>query len=268
MQLAGLGVGLLTLWTLTAAAVLAVSQATGAGFAVTASLYLTTAMVAAATVFAAVGAVCSQLAATRRQAATLAGAVFAATYLLRVVAYSSTSMRWLHWVSPLGWVDELRPLTGTNPWPLVPIGVTVALLVIATIALAGRRDLGAGMLPARDVRASRTKLLTGPTWLAHRLSRGSMYGWLTGLAVGGFLIGLITKGTADVWAKQSSGLLVNLADATGAKVYLGVTFLLVAFLVAMAAAGQVSQPAKTKPTATSTICWPDRSPGCGGSPGG
>jgi ABC-2 type transport system permease protein len=240
MQTAGLGVGLLILWTVTAAGYLLVGRATDAGFSVTASLYAATATVAAAAVFLAVGALASQLAASRRQAAMLATVVFGAAYLLRVVAYSSGSLRWLHWVSPLGWVDELRPLTGSHPLVLVPIGLIIAVLVAATIILGGRRDLGAGLLPAYDVRASHIRWLSGPTWLAHRLGRGTMYAWMIGLAVGGLLLGLIAKGSADLWANQPGGLFVNLVGATGAKVYLGITFLLVAFLVTMAAAGQVA----------------------------
>lgn len=239
IQLAGLGIGLLTLWALTAAVTVAVGRSPDVRFSVTASLFATTATVAAAAMFLAVGALCSQLAASRRQAATMAAMVFGAAYLLRVIAYSGPTLRWLHWVSPLGWVDEMRPLTGSRPLVLVPIAATIIVLLAATIVLGGRHDLGAGVLPTRDVRASHTRFLGGPTWLAHRLGRGGMYSWTTGLAVGGLLIGLITKGTADVWANQSGGIFVNLVGATGAAVYLGVTFLLVAFLVMMAAAGQV-----------------------------
>ena len=239
MQVAGLGVGLLTLWTVTAASIILVGRSADAEFSVSASLFAATATVAAAAMFLAVGALCSQLAASRRQAAAIAATILGAAYLLRVIAYSSTTLRWLHWVSPLGWVDELRPLTGSRPLLLAPIALTVAALVAATVILGGRRDLGAGVLPARDVRASHTRLLTGPIWLAHRLGRSTMYGWIAGLAVGGLLIGVIAKGTAEVWANQSGGIFVNLAGTTGAKVYLGMMFLLVAFLVTMAAAGQV-----------------------------
>lgn len=237
---AGLGMGFVTLWSVTAAATVAVGRSSDARFSVTASLFAATATVAAAAMFLAVGALCSQLAASRRQAAGVAAAVFGAAYLIRVVAYSSTTLRWLHWVSPLGWVDELRPLTGSRPLALVPIAGTITALVAATIILADRRDLGAGALPARNAHAARTRLLNGPTGLAYRLGRGSALGWIAGLTVGGLLVGLSTKGTAEVWANQSGGVIVRLAGATGGAAYLGVTFLLFAFLIAMAAAGQVA----------------------------
>ncbi len=101
----------------------------------------------------------------------MAAAVFGVAYLLRVVAYSGTTLRWLRWASPLGWVDELRPLTGSHPLPLVFIAAATAALATPAIILAGRRDLGSSVLPARDTAAARTRLLTGPLGLAFRLNR-------------------------------------------------------------------------------------------------
>ncbi|HET9139281.1 ABC transporter permease subunit [Actinophytocola sp.] len=236
---AGLGVGLGLLWALTAAAYVAVGRGTDAGFSLGASLFAATATVAATAMFLAVGALCSQLAATRRQAVGWAALVFGVAYLIRVVAYS-TSLRWLRWVSPLGWVDELRPLTGNRPLALVPITVTISVLVVLTILLAGRRDLGAGVRPAHDTKPAHTRLLTGPLGLAARLGRGTALGWIGGLTMGALIIGLIAKGSADVWANQSSGMFTTLTGTQGGAVFLGVVFLLVAFLVAMAAAGQVA----------------------------
>jgi ABC-2 type transport system permease protein len=237
---AGLGIGLLTLWAVTAAAYVAVGRSPDARFAVSASLFTATATVAPAAMFLAVGALCSQLAATRRQAAGMAAAVFGVAYLIRVVAYSGTTLRWLRWASPLGWVDELRPLTGSRPLPLVFIAGTIAALTALTIILAGRRDLGASVLPAHDTAIARTWLLTGPLGLACRLGRGSVLGWSAGLAAGGLIVGLSTKGTEQVWANQSGGIFARLAGATGGAIYLGIVFLLFAALVAMAAGGQVA----------------------------
>jgi ABC-2 type transport system permease protein len=237
---AGLGIGLLTLWAVTAAAYVAVGRSPDARFAVSASLFTATATVAPAAMFLAVGALCSQLAATRRQAAGMAAAVFGVAYLIRVVAYSGTTLRWLRWASPLGWVDELRPLTGSRPLPLVFIAGTIAALTALTIILAGRRDLGASVLPAHDTAIARTWLLTGPLGLACRLGRGSVLGWSAGLAAGGLIVGLSTKGTEQVWANQSGGIFARLAGTTGGAIYLGIVFLLFAALIAMAAGGQVA----------------------------
>jgi len=50
----------------------------------------------------------------------------------------------------------------------------------------------------------------------------------------------MTKTTAEIWAKTSGGIFVRLGGATGGGVYLGLVFLIVALLLAVAAAGQVS----------------------------
>ena len=237
--LAGLGAGLLVLWAVTAAITVVAAGDQAARFPVTGSLFLAVTAVAATAMFLAVGAVCAQLAATRRQAAAMAAAVFGVAYLIRLIAYSSTSLMWLHWASPLGWVDELRPLTDSNPLPLIPIAGTVAVLAAMTIVLAASRDLGASVLPARDTAAARTRLLTGSFGLAARLGQRSAIGWVGGLAVGGFILGLTVKATEGVWASQSGGFAEKLGGAAGGAAYLGIAFLVVTLVVAMAAAGQV-----------------------------
>jgi ABC-2 type transport system permease protein len=239
--LAGLGAGLLAMWAATAAITVVVGRGTDAGFSTSASLFLAVAAVAAAGMFLAVGAVCGQLAATRRQAAGLAAAAFGVAYLLRAVAATGASLRWLRWASPLGWVDELRPLTGSRPLPLLLILAFTAVLATLTIELAGRRDLGAGVLPANDAAAPRTRLLNGPLGLAARLNRGTAIGWLAGLGALSLVLALSTRTMQDVWANQQGGVFVRLAGANqGGATYLGLVFLVVTLLVAMAAAGQVA----------------------------
>jgi polyether ionophore transport system permease protein len=237
---AGLSLGLLTLWAVTAAIIVAVGNSGDAGFAVSASLFASVAMVAGAAVFLAVGTLCSQLSATRRQAAALSAGVFGIAYLLRLIAYSSSSLRWLRWATPLGWVDELRPLTASHPLPLIPIVGAIAALVALTLFLAGRRDLGAGILPANDSAAPRNRFLNGPLGLTYRLGRRTAAGWIAGLAVGGVILGLITKSIAVAWANQNGGFLQRLGGASGGAIYLGIAFLVIVLLIAAAAAGQVA----------------------------
>lgn len=237
---AGLGIALLTFWAVTAGFYAAIGRSSDARFSLGSSLFAALATAAGAAIFLAVGALCSQVAATRRQAAGLAAAVFGVSYALRVVAYSGTSARWLRWATPLGWIDELRPLTGNRPLPVLFLVGALIVLVAATIALAGRRDLGSGILRARETAPARTRSLTGPFGLAARLDRGAVLGWGGGLAAGALVVGLITKGTEQLWANQTGGLFVRLTGATGGAVYLGIVFLLFASLIALAAAGQAA----------------------------
>ncbi|MFD8249757.1 hypothetical protein ACFV2O_31700, partial [Nocardia sp. NPDC059691] len=123
---------------------------------------------------------------------------------------------------------------------LLAVAATTAALLTATVWLAGRRDLGAGLLPAHDTAPAHVRLLTGPLGLAVRLESVSALGWAGGLALGGFLVGLIARGSADIWANQTGGLFVALIGARGGAIFLGICFLIMALLVAMAAAGHAA----------------------------
>ncbi len=213
--LAGLGIAWLALWAVTATIYTATGRYHDARFSVATALFAAAATAAAAAVFLAVGALCSQPASSRRQAAALAGAVFGVAYLVRVVAYSTTSLRWLRWATPLGWVDETHPFIRSHWPPPLAIAATVTVLVAATIRVAGARDLNTGILPGRDTAPAHTRLLNDTMGLAYRLERGTVLGWGVGLAVGGFIVGLIAKGSTDIWANQTGGLFVAIAHARG-----------------------------------------------------
>ncbi|KAF5990656.1 hypothetical protein [Streptomyces sp. WAC00263] len=86
---------------------------------------------------------------------------------------------------------------------------------------------------------ARTRLLGGPLGLAVRITRPGSLGWITGLALGGFMFGIIAKTAADAMAGSSQGVLQRLGGASGGAAYLGFTFLFVTLLVAMASSSQV-----------------------------
>ncbi len=185
----------------------------------------------------------ASLPATRRQAAAYAGAVLGVSYALRMVADSGIGLEWLRWATPLGWVEQLQPLTSPHPLALVPIGALIAVLAVLTAVLAGRRDLGAAVLPDRDSARPRTRLLFGPAGLALRLVRPTIVAWTVAIAAGALLIGTVAKSAES--ALTSSPTIEHAfsrlgAPGAGAAAYLGVTFLIVALLVALIAAGLIS----------------------------
>ncbi|PZS33911.1 MAG: hypothetical protein DLM61_04450, partial [Pseudonocardiales bacterium] len=89
------------------------------GLALGGSLYLALAVVAAAPVFAGVGALASQLVPTARQATLLGSAALLLALVLRVVADTVAHLAWLRWATPLGWIEELRPFAGPRPAVLI-----------------------------------------------------------------------------------------------------------------------------------------------------
>jgi ABC-2 type transport system permease protein len=252
---AGLGAGLLALWAVTAGLTVAAGSTAEAGFSITASLFLATALVMGAAVFLAVGAVVSQLAGTRRQANGIAAGVLGASFLLRMVADSSSQPRglggvprnqilyWLRWASPLGWAEELHPLTGSRPAALIPIGVLVAVLVAVAVRLAEGRDLGASALPSRESPPTRLRLLGGTTGLTVRLARPVAVAWVAALGACGLVFGLVAQSAASAVSGSTTieRLMGRLGGRqAGAASYLGLTFLVAASLIAFAAAGQIA----------------------------
>ncbi len=239
--MAALGLGLVALWTTTAAVILVVARVPEASFGIGESLFLALTLVAPAGVFMAAGAVASQLAPTRRQASRLAAAGFGVAFLLRVVGNSDPGLRWVQWLTPLGWVQHLQPLTNSSVLPLVPLVLFTSALVVAAIALAGARDVGAGVFSARDSAPPRTSLLGRPVGLAVRLERGTWLSWAVGLAAMSFFFGMVASAVATTSSDALEDVLARLgARDSGLDAYLGTFFLIIGAALAFAAAGQVA----------------------------
>ena len=206
------------------------------------AMFLALALVSSAVMFLAVGALTSQLAPTRRQAAAYATAVLAASYAVRMAADSGVGLHSLRWASPLGWVEELQPLTAPRPLALVPIAAFTVVLLIAAIHLAGTRDLEASTVPDRVHDSPHLRLLSGPLGLTIRLTRSTVVGWGVAIAVSGMLLGLVAKAAGGTISGSSLKTVFTRlgAPGAGADAYLGVAFLMMAILVAFSAVGQVN----------------------------
>jgi ABC-2 type transport system permease protein len=240
--LAGLGVGAGLLWTLTAILTVGVGLDPSVKIAAGPALYFALAMVAPAVMFLAIGALASQLAPTRRQAAAYAAAFLGLCYAVRMIADAGVGLHALIWASPLGWVEELRPFAAPQPLALLPIAAFTAALAAVAVRLAGVRDAGAGILADRARSAPRLGLLSGPGGLTIRLVRPTALGWWTAIALSALLFGLIARSAGStISGSSAANVLAKLGAAgTGTDAVLGVCFLALAVLIAFAAAGQVA----------------------------
>jgi len=165
----------------------------GAGLPFAGSVAAGLALASAGVVFAAVAAVAAQLTESARAATGIGLAALGATYVLRA-AGDTGSAPWLSWVSPLGWPALVRPFTGERWWVLaLAVAVAVALGAVA-FALSARRDLAAGVLPARLGPAAASPALGGPLALAWRLQRGGLLGWTAGFVLAGAAFGGVAQG--------------------------------------------------------------------------
>ncbi|MEM9746630.1 MAG: ABC transporter permease, partial [Actinomycetota bacterium] len=90
-----------------------------------------------------------------------------------------------------------RPWADERWWVFaIPLVVTAATGVLAR-ALLARRDLGGGLVPQRRGPASAAPGLATPLALAVRLQRGTVIGWSVGLALFGFVYGVIVDSIED-----------------------------------------------------------------------
>jgi len=239
----GLAVGLFALWLPTAVLAVAAGGGQKVNIGAGAALFFATAAVAAAAMFMAVGMLTSQLFATRHDANLAGAVVLAASYMIRMVADSDTALTWLRWASPLGWVEELRPLTGSRPLPFVPIVVFIAAVVVVAVRVAAHRDVGSSVFASRDRAKARTFLLDDQAGLTVRLTRPAVLGWLTVFAVVGLVFGLVTQaaGSAARGSQTLERAIARLGGtSSGAVAYLGLVFIIAAGLVAIAVSGQVT----------------------------
>ncbi|WP_328880281.1 ABC transporter permease [Streptomyces sp. NBC_00299] len=148
-------------------------------------------------VFATLAAIVAQFTESARLARGLTAGLVGAAFVLRAAGDSASDdgSSALTWVSPLGWLENLRPFAHERWWVLLLFaGATVVQGVVA-YQLAGRRDVGMSFLPARPGPADGRLGTAGA--LAWRLQRGSVLGWSIGFFLAGVYGGL-TDGVADL----------------------------------------------------------------------
>ena len=243
----GLGVGLVALWAVTFVLTAATGASSDVNVGAGASFFFVSALLSAAAMFMAIGALVSELAATRRDANLIGAAVLAGSYLVRMVGDSDPSIAWLRWASPIGWIEEAQPLTGSRSIAFVPIVALVVVLVGAAIVIASTRDLGASALAGRDRSKPRMLLLGSQAGLTIRLTRPVIVAWLVAMVVTGLVFGLVAQaaGTALRGAQGLEEAIQRLGGTTsGAASYIGFVFLVAAVLMAIAVAGQIAAARK------------------------
>ena len=91
------------------------------------AIWLALALCIAALAFATFAALAGTGSGKQARGCCARGAVFAAALIVRVAAGGSRSLGWLRWLTPLGWIEEMRPLTRAQRVALAPIIVWIAV---------------------------------------------------------------------------------------------------------------------------------------------
>ncbi|MCQ4212707.1 ABC transporter permease [Streptomyces longispororuber] len=149
-------------------------------------------------VFATMAAIVAQFTESARLARGLTSAVLGIAFVLRAAGDSGTDggSSPLTWISPIGWVENVRAFAGERWWVLLLFVAAVAAQGVVAYRLAGRRDIGMSFLPSRPGPAEGRLGSAGA--LAWRLQRGSVLGWSIGFLAAGVVFGGMTEGAADL----------------------------------------------------------------------
>ncbi|MEU1186832.1 ABC transporter permease [Streptomyces sp. NPDC005859] len=148
--------------------------------------------------FATTAAIVAQLTESARLTRGLTAAVLGAAFVLRAAGDASTDggSSPLTWLSPLGWLENLRAFADERWWVLLLIAAAILTQGALAYTLAGRRDVGMSFLPTRPGPA--TGRPGTASALAWRLQRGSVLGWSVGFFLAGVVYGGLTDGAADL----------------------------------------------------------------------
>lgn len=143
-----------------------------------AALYVSS-IVAAGWVYAAGTAVVAQVLAHTRTVWAVSMAAAGLTLITRGIG--DVNRNWLSWTSPLGWHGLTRPFGDSSVVPLIVAVAVAAGLAAVSLWLAGRRDVGQGLVPARTGPATASRWRASRTGSAVHQHLGAFTGWTIGV---------------------------------------------------------------------------------------
>lgn len=243
--LLALGAGLLVMFALVAIITLSVGHSSKVDFSAHSSLLFALAMISSSALFLSVGAFFSQIMPIRGRAATATAAVFGLSFGLRAIANATSSAHWLINISPLGWVENTQPLQNAQTIWFLPIGLFIAVFVVLTLWLAGKRDLGDSFIADKDSATPHVDLLNTPLMAAFRLTRTSIFGWLGAISGVAFAFGFVAKSAGQAFSssKGAGKVISHIAhqsQITGSVTFLGIIFMIIMLLMMAVTASAVS----------------------------
>jgi ABC-2 type transport system permease protein len=187
--------------------------------------------------FAVVAGLAAQLTQSARSARWIVGAVLGGSFLLRAAGDSAGNPdAALSWISPIGFLQRMRPYDGERWW-IAGVMLVVVVLIAAVAYLMSERDIDAGLIAPRPGAPRASRALSTPLGLAWRLQRGSLIGWLVSFAILSGVLG--SAATTGSKALEDSPELAELFKRMGGGSVLSDVFM--ATLIAIAAIAAAAQ---------------------------
>jgi ABC-2 type transport system permease protein len=137
--------------------------------------------------FTAVGACAAQVTSHGRAATGISLAVLGVSFVLRAIGDVGNGA--LSWLSPMGWMQAVRPYGDQRWWPMLVLVAFTGIVLGVTAGLTSHRDVGAGLVQPRPGPGVASPRLGSATGLATRLQRGSVIAWAAGAFVFGGTFG-------------------------------------------------------------------------------
>jgi len=202
------------------------------GLPATGSLVMGVSFAAVGLFFAAAALVAAQITENTRVVYGAGVALVVLAYVLRAVGDVGDGS--LSWFSPIGIAQKARPYADERWWPLLPLLLAAAALIVIASRLAVRRDHGAGLVAPRPGPIGAAPGLGRPLGLAIRLQRGTLIGWAAAVLVVGVAYGWIAP-TIDSFVANNptvAQLMANAGTGTLTDTYFATSFRVMALIAA------------------------------------
>jgi polyether ionophore transport system permease protein len=165
--------------------------------------------------FTAIGACAAQVSSNGRAAIGMSLVALATSFVLRAMGDVGNGV--LSWLSPMGWMQAVRPFGDERWWPMFVLLAFTGVMLGVAAGLTSHRDLGAGLVQPRPGPAGASPRLGSATGLATRLQRGSIVAW----TAGAFLFGAIFGGFGpemEEFVRNQPDLAEVFLQASGASI--------------------------------------------------
>lgn len=202
------------------------------GFDTVGSLAHGASLAAIGVFFTAVAAAAAQVTASTRAALGISGGVLGVAFVVRGVGALADS--WIAYVSPLGWVQKVRPF-GPIDWIwLGALMLATAAVLALTVYLTAHRDAGAGLIQPSPGSPRAPEWLGTAVGLAWRLQRGIVLGWGVGLAIAAIVFGSV--GREVISMVEDNPAIADYFAATGGAGIIESYFAFAVLMIAVVAA--------------------------------
>lgn len=221
-------VGMGIMWGL--AAIL--GMAPGVGLSASQALYMTLAVFLPGVVFAAVGALTSQLALTRSRAVFYGIIPLLIFFAIRGVANTTEQLNWLKILSPFGWSDLMDSVLDPHPIWIIPSLITTVIFVTAGLYFVSHRDYGTSLLAERSEIQPRYYLLKSPLSFAIRMKRWTYFWWFIGAVLTALFMAALAGLVSNLLNDSSSfAKIMTLSSDQIKLLFIGESFMIVGMIL-------------------------------------